>query len=60
VAKPDQSEWIPEYSYHDRDKEEVAREWIGANLDTVEEWLDGVETRDGSPAIEAVRAEYGG
>lgn len=55
----DQNDWVNGYSYEDRPAEEVAREWIGDNLDTVAEWLDGVEARDGTPAIEAVSASYG-
>ncbi len=58
VSKDDQSEWVLEYSYNDRESEEVAAEWIGANMDTVAKWLDGVKTRDGESAIEAVRAAY--
>ncbi len=58
VSKDDQSEWVLEYSYNDRASEEVAAEWIGANLNTVAKWLDGVETSDGGSAIEAVRAAY--
>lgn len=58
VAKDDQSEWVLEYSFKDRDKEEVAADWIGANMDTVAQWLDGVKTRDGGSAVEAVRAAY--
>ncbi|MGM0782753.1 MAG: ABC transporter substrate-binding protein [Pseudomonadota bacterium] len=54
----DQNAWVHGYSYDDRPADEVAREWIGDNLDTVAEWLDGVEARDGVPAIEAVHAEY--
>jgi glycine betaine/proline transport system substrate-binding protein len=58
VAKDDQSEWVLEFSYKDREAEAVAREWIGANMDTVAKWLDGVKTRDGQSAVEAVRAAY--
>lgn len=58
VAKDDQSEWVLEYSFKDRDKEEVAADWIGANMDTIAQWLDGVKTRDGGSAVEAVRAAY--
>lgn len=58
VDKQDQSEWVLEYSYKDREKETVAREWISANLDTVAQWLDGVKTLAGGSAIEAVRARY--
>ena len=58
VDKQHQSTWVLEYSYNDREKGAVASEWIAANLDTVAEWLDGVKTRDGQPAIEAVREAY--
>ncbi len=54
----DQNAWVHGYSYEDRPADEVATEWIENNLDTVAEWLDSVEARDGTPAIEAVRAAY--
>ncbi|MBD3897967.1 ABC transporter substrate-binding protein [Halomonas sp. ML-15] len=53
-----QNDWVHGYSYEDHPADEVAREWIGANLDIVAEWLDGVEARDGEPAIETVSAAY--
>ena len=56
LKKDEQSAWVYQYSYKDRPYEEVAREWIRENLDRVAEFLDGVEARDGRPAIEAVRA----
>lgn len=58
VGSAIQSKWILENARKGRDESEVAREWIANNLDVVEKWLDGVETRDGGPAIEAVRAAY--
>lgn len=58
VAKDDQSRWVLEFSYEEREADAVASEWIGANMDVVEKWLDGVRTRDGESAIEAVRAAY--
>lgn len=58
VPKDVQSAWILEYDREDRAADEVARDWIGDNLDLVGEWLDGVETRDGDGAIDAVRAAY--
>lgn len=58
VAKQDQSEWVLEYSYKDREKEAVAREWIAANPETVAQWLEGVKTRNGDSAVEAVQARY--
>jgi len=54
----DQNAWVHDYSYEDRPANEVASEWISANLDTVETWLDGVTTKDGQPAIQAVRSTY--
>ncbi|TFH87435.1 ABC transporter substrate-binding protein [Billgrantia azerbaijanica] len=54
----DQNAWVHGYSYEDRPADEVASEWIGENLDTVADWLEGVEARDGTPAIAAVRAAY--
>lgn len=53
-----QDEWILEHGKKDRPENEVAREWIAANLDAVEKWLEGVKTADGKPAIEAVRAKF--
>jgi len=54
----DQNAWVHGYSYEERPADEVASEWIGENLDTVAGWLEGVEARDGTPAIAAVRAAY--
>ncbi|MDR5898188.1 ABC transporter substrate-binding protein [Halomonas vilamensis] len=54
----DQNTWVHGYSYEERPADEVAGEWIEGNLDVVAEWLDGVEARDGTHAIEAVRAAY--
>lgn len=53
-----QSSWINEYGQKDRPAEEVATEWISGNLDTVASWVDGVQTVDGEPAGEALRAEF--
>lgn len=55
----DQNDWVHEYSYEERSADDVAQEWISNNLDTVAEWLDGVKTRDGEPAIDQVRAQFG-
>lgn len=54
----DQNEWVYRYSYDDRPADEVAQAWITENLDTVAIWLEGVEAKDGSSAIETVRAAY--
>ncbi|MCB8889584.1 ABC transporter substrate-binding protein [Vreelandella malpeensis] len=58
VAIEDQNDWVHGYSFEDRPADEVAREWIASHLDTVGEWLEGVSAKDGSPAIEAVRAQF--
>lgn len=55
-----QSEWIYQYAYKEREAEAVAQEWIRANMDAVEQWLDGVKTADGGDAMTAVRDAYGG
>lgn len=55
VGSSVQSEWVNAYSREERDADNVAREWITNHQDTVAEWLDGVETRDGEPAMQAVR-----
>lgn len=54
----DQNAWVYSYSYDDRPADEVAQEWIAENLDTVAAWLEGVEAKDGTSAIEAVRVAY--
>ena len=36
------------------DPEEAAAAWLSENTDMVEGWLDGVTTRDGGDAVEAV------
>jgi len=60
VKKDEQSKWVYEYSYKERPHEEVASEWIAANMDRVAEFLDGVTARNGEPAIEAVKAAVAG
>lgn len=54
----DQNAWVYSYSYDDLPADEVAQEWIAGNLDTVAAWLEGVEAKDGTTAIETVRAAY--
>jgi len=59
VIKPDwQSEWILGYTYEENPPEDVARDWIKANPDTVEAWLDGVSTQDGKDGLAAVKAAF--
>jgi len=35
---------------------DAARSWLKQNPDVLEAWLDGVQTKDGKPGLEAVRA----
>lgn len=55
-----QSRWIDGFGRQELPAEQVASEWIRANLDLVSQWVEGVETADGKPAVEAIRAAYGG
>lgn len=53
-----QSMWIDELTREEREPEDIARDWIADNMDIVAEWVDGVETADGSAALEAIEARY--
>ncbi len=53
------SKFILEVGKNKQDPEDVADQWIADNLDTVEAWLEGVETLDGKPAAETVNRELG-
>lgn len=57
VGSEIQSQWVNAYSRDERRADDVASEWIAEHQDTVAEWLDGVTTHDGEPAMEALRAE---
>lgn len=57
VSINDQNDWVYEYSHEERPADEVAQEWIAGHMDTVAQWLDGVKTKAGEPAIDAVKAE---
>jgi len=57
VAIEDQNDWVYEYSHEERSADEVASEWIRDHYDIVTQWLDGVTTKDGEPAIDAVKAQ---
>jgi glycine betaine/proline transport system substrate-binding protein len=50
-----QSEWIYQFKRQEKEPEDVARDWIAANMDTVGTWLEGVKTKDGQPALPAVQ-----
>lgn len=53
-----QSKWIYEYSHEKKPPESVARQWITHHMPTIEQWLDGVETRDGQNAFKAVSSRF--
>ncbi|MGQ7242044.1 ABC transporter substrate-binding protein [Salinicola sp. V024] len=52
-----QNDWVYQYSHEERSADEVASEWIHDHYDIVAQWLDGVTTKDGKPAIDAVKAQ---
>lgn len=54
-----QSQWLYQYGFKDQPKDEVASAWIQANLERVLGWVEGVETLDGEPASDAVKAAFG-
>lgn len=58
VPKNVVSAWILDYKDKDIPAEEISEKWIAANIELVAKWLDGVQTLDGKPAIEAVKAQY--
>lgn len=39
--------------------DEAARDYLKANPELLDAWLEGVETADGEPALEVVKAELG-
>ncbi len=55
----DQSAMIYEYSYNERDSEEVAIEWIKQHPERVEAFAEGVTTIDGEPAWPALQKAFG-
>jgi len=58
VTSEMQSRWIYGYSFEKIPATKVARKWIGENLDTVADWLEGIHTADGKPGMDAVRAKF--
>ncbi|MFW6030081.1 MAG: ABC transporter substrate-binding protein [Halanaerobiales bacterium] len=54
VPAPVQNEWINEYENKDKDPEVVAEEWIANNLDVVNQWVFGVESKDGEMARKVI------
>ncbi len=59
VTTETQSGWIEDYGHQGRDPEEVADEWIRANLAKVKGWAEGVKTADGGDAVGALEATFG-
>lgn len=58
VGSDIQSDWVYAFSREGREAEAVASDWIAQNLDRIATWLEGVEAKDGTPAIDAVRARF--
>ena len=56
LSADEQSEFIRAYSLEERDLEDVAHDWLAAHPERLAAFLDGVETRDGKPALAAVEA----
>lgn len=42
------------------DPKDAAKEWLAANPEAAEAWLDGVTTLDGQPGADAVKAAFAG
>lgn len=52
----DQNAWVQDYSREQQPLEAVASDWLDANPDQVEQWLEGVTTaKGGMPARQAYR-----
>lgn len=49
-----QSQWVYAYAQEERPLEQMAREWIRANLEIVTPWLAGLQTSTGADAVEAL------
>lgn len=58
VTKKDQSKWIYEYSNQHHKASDIASKWIGNHMDQVGKWMKDVKTRDGDPAIKAIKAKF--
>ncbi|MGQ7244516.1 ABC transporter substrate-binding protein [Salinicola sp. V024] len=56
LTADEQSEFIDGYGRQERSAKDVARQWLQDHPDRVAEFLDGVKTRDGKPALDAVTA----
>ncbi len=58
VSLETQGDWIDQYGRQGRDPEEVAQEWIRANLEAVKGWAEGVTAADGGDAVAALEAAF--
>ncbi|MDN3526299.1 ABC transporter substrate-binding protein [Halomonas sabkhae] len=56
ISADEQSEFIRDYSLKERKLEAVAHDWLASHPERVAEFLEGVETRDGGNALDAVEA----
>ncbi|OJA05866.1 glycine betaine ABC transporter substrate-binding protein [Halomonas sp. QHL1] len=56
LSAAEQSEFIRDFGLEEGELETVARDWLLANPERIESFLEGVTTREGKPGIAAVRA----
>ncbi|MDR5876635.1 glycine betaine ABC transporter substrate-binding protein [Vreelandella gomseomensis] len=56
LTAAEQSEFIRDFGLDEGELETVARDWLLANPERIETFLEGVTTRDGEPGLAAVRA----
>ncbi len=56
LTADEQSEFIRDFGLEEGELETVARDWLLANPERIETFLEGVTTRDGEPGLAAVRA----
>src|SRR5699024_6872751 len=58
VTSKTQSQWIYDYSFEKIDKAVVAKKWITAHKDAVDQWLEGVATANGGSASAAIAEAF--
>ncbi|SEM17563.1 glycine betaine ABC transporter substrate-binding protein [Halomonas caseinilytica] len=56
LSADEQSDFIRDYSLEERELDVVAHDWLAAHPERVAEFLEGVETRDGGDALDALKA----
>lgn len=58
VPSTTQSRWIYAYKKEQTPLAELSRRWISQHLDRIAPWVKGLKTRDGQPAMAALRQRY--